>query len=87
MPFRIAIGVILISGCAGVSRNADKPQPLRIEASHYQSMTGVAITSGAGPMTCNRDMITGSHVLRWYCRPKGEPTQFQLAGPIVLVLR
>jgi hypothetical protein len=32
-------------------------------------------------------MITGSHILRWYCRPEGEQTQYQLGGPVVLVLR
>ncbi len=87
MPFRILMFVLLMAGCAGVARKAEKAEPLRIEASHYQSMTGVPVTSGAGPMTCNRDMITGSHVLRWYCRPEGGPMQFQLGGPIVLVLR
>ena len=62
---------------------------LRIQASHYQSMVGVAVTTGEGESSaaCSRDMITGSHILRWYCRLGSDPTQYDLGRPIVLELR
>ena len=50
-------------------------------------MTGVDVISKAGPMTCSRDLITGSHVLRWYCRLAEDPAQFQLGGSVLFALR
>jgi hypothetical protein len=77
---------LLLGGCAGASRDA---RALRITASHYQSMNGVAVKSGLGPMTCARDTITGSHILHWYCRFASDPSQsqYQLSAPIVFVVR
>jgi hypothetical protein len=86
MPARFLSIALLLGGCAGASRDA---RALRISASHYQSMNGVAVKSGLGPMTCARDTITGSHILHWYCRFAADPSQsqYQLSAPIVFVLR
>ena len=75
-----------VTACAGAGREI-RPDPLRIAASHYQSMNGVALQSGIGPMTCNREAITGSHILRWYCRFDGDAAQYQLSNPIHFVVR
>ena len=50
-------------------------------------MNGVALQSGIGPMTCNREAITGSHILRWYCKFDGDAAQYQLSNPIHFVVR
>lgn len=83
---RAAFIALLLCGCAAASRDAGA---LRITASHYQSMNGVAVKSGMGLMNCARDTVTGSHILRWYCRFADDPSrsQYQLSGPIVFVLR
>jgi len=87
MSFRnLAIG-FLLTGCAGAGREAAAPSTLLIHASHYQSMVGVQVMSSDGEMTCNRGTITGSHVMRWYCRSAGDPMPYQLGGPVALVLR
>ena len=81
--FGIALA-ICAAACASRSPGAGA---LRIATSHYQSMAGVPVKSALGPMTCNREAITGSHVLHWYCRFDGEPTQYQLSAPISFVVR
>src|SRR6202011_3215662 len=58
---------------------------LSLSASHSQSMTGVAFNTGLGPMTCARGLITGSHILRWYCQFDTDPTQYRLEAPILFV--
>jgi len=87
MSFRnLAIG-LLLTGCAGAGRDATASAPLMIHATHYQSMVGVEMASPEGPITCNRGTITGSHVMRWYCRSVGDPMPYQLGGPVALVLQ
>ncbi len=86
MPAGFLAIAVLLGGCAGASRDAGA---LRISASHYESMNGVAVKSGLGPMTCARDTVTGSHILHWYCRFASDPSQsqYQLSAPIVFVVR
>ena len=50
-------------------------------------MRGVRLEADAGPLTCNREAITGSHIVRWYCRIGEEPAQYELGRRIVLNLR
>ena len=50
-------------------------------------MTGVALNRGLGPMTCSRGLITGSHILRWYCQFETDPTQYRLEALILFVAR
>ena len=87
MPLRMAVAGLLLAGCAGASREAPRPAPLRISATHYESMNGVQIDAGDTQLTCNRDFVTGSRILRWYCRPAGQPAQYLLGVPVMLVLR
>jgi hypothetical protein len=80
---RVAALVLLLTACA-----ARQPvEPLRIVATHYQSMSGVPVGQGDDAMTCSREAITGSHILRWYCRTSGESPQYELGGPVRFVLR
>lgn len=62
---------------------------MRIVATHYQSMTGVTLGSGDDAAVCNREAITGSHVLRWYCRSPTDrsQTQWLLASPVRFEIR
>ena len=71
----------LATSCA-----APATRPLRIPATHYQSMASVTVGSGPDAATCNRDTITGSHILRWYCRFDANGPQYQLQAPIRLDL-
>ena len=73
----------LLAACTTVPREP----PFEIRASHYQSMVGVALQSGEDRLTCNRESITGSHILRWYCRFGDGSTQYQLTAPVRLILR
>jgi hypothetical protein len=69
-----------------------------VAATHYQAMTGLAVTEselglearndGTSPdMVCERTMLTGTHVPRWYCRYSEEVarerlrTQIERAAP------
>jgi hypothetical protein len=59
-----AFALVVFGGCAA-------PRPagtLHVSATHYESMTGVTVGTGADAMTCSRDTVTGSHILSWYCR-------------------
>ena len=87
MPPKVLAITLSLAACAGAGRTVSKPDVLRISASHYQSMTGVALNSGVGRMTCSRGLITGSHILRWYCQFETDPTQYQLEAPILFVAR
>ena len=87
MPPKVVAVTLSLVACAGASRTASKRDVLRISASHYQSMAGVAVNSGLGPMTCSRGLITGSHILRWSCQFETDPTQYQLEAPILFVAR
>jgi hypothetical protein len=84
---RILAIMFFVTACAGANREVSNPDALRISGSHYQSMTGVAVNVGPDQMSCNRETITGSHILRWYCRSGTESTQYLLASPIVLIIR
>jgi hypothetical protein len=76
----------LVTACA--SAGVARPEPLRITANHYQTMTGVTLTSdGDVATTCRRDLITGSHVLRWFCTFGNDPAQFLLDRHIVIAFR
>ena len=75
--------LLLIAACAAPRESA---RAVRVTASHYQSMAGVKLSGDAGSMTCNREMITGSHLLRWYCRMGDDPAQYELGAPILLRL-
>lgn len=79
--------MFFVAACAGANRGVSNPDALRISGSHYQSMTGVPVNVGPDQMSCNRETITGSHILRWYCRSDTESTQYLLLTPIVLILR
>jgi len=79
--------MFFVTACAGANREVSNPDALRISGSHYQSMTGVVVNVGPDQMSCNRETITGSHILRWYCRSGTESTQYLLASPIVLIIR
>ena len=84
MPPKVLAITLSLTACAGASRTPSKPEVLRISATHYQSMTGVAVNSGLGPMTCSRGLITGSHILRWYCTFADDPYQYQLVRRVAL---
>ena len=87
MALKVIAIALFLAACAGAGHPVSKPDALRISASHYQSMTGVALSSGMGPMTCSRGLITGSHILRWYCQFETDPTQYRLEAPILFVVR
>ena len=87
MLLKILAIMFFVTACAGANREVSNPDALRISASHYQSMNGVAVNVGPDRMSCNRETITGSHILRWYCRSGTESTQYLLASPIVLIIR
>jgi nitrous oxide reductase accessory protein NosL len=78
---------LLLAGCASSNRVA-RPEPLRITANHYQTMTGLTLSSDKDvATTCRRDLITGSHVLRWFCTFGNDPAQFLLDRHIVIAFR
>ena len=49
-----------------------------VAATHYDAMQGVAVTAeelggkGGEQMFCAREMLTGTHVPKWICRPQSE---------------
>lgn len=73
----------LLAGCA----SARSSEVLRISATHAQSMTGVKVGTGPEAMTCARDLVTGSHILRWYCQLGPGGAQYELGVPVRLELR
>jgi hypothetical protein len=79
--------MFFVTACAGANRGVSNPHALRISGTHYQSMTGIAVNVGPEQMSCNRETITGSHILRWYCRSSSESTQYLLASPVLLIMR
>jgi hypothetical protein len=77
------IALALITACV-----ASRPGgAFRISATHYQSMTAVKMGTGADAMTCSRDIVTGSHILRWYCKYEENGPQYQLEAPIRFDMR
>jgi len=81
---RILLLAVLLSACAAPHAQNGA---LRISATHYESMAGVTLKDADVPTTCTRQMITGSHIPRWYCRIGDQPDQYALDRHIVLVLR
>ena len=80
----LATLALLLAACGTVETRGGGT--LRLSASHYQSMAGVKLSGDAGPMTCNRETMTGSHILRWYCRIGDEAAQYELNRRILLTL-
>ena len=80
-----ALLALLLASCA--SERIGSRDSLRISASHYQSMAGVALKEDESPTTCKREMMTGSHIPRWYCRFGEDPAQYQLSREMVLDVR
>ena len=81
----IPLLALFLASCAA-GRNKS-PDAMRISATHYHSMTGVALQQDDSPTTCKREMITGSHIPRWYCRFGDDSTQYQLSRQMVLDAR
>jgi hypothetical protein len=79
--------MFFVIACAEGNRAISNPNALRISTNHYRSMTGVAVTVGPDQMTCNRETITGSHIVRWYCRSGTESVQYLLTTPTLLIIR
>ncbi|MFL5312871.1 MAG: hypothetical protein ACJ79H_20760 [Myxococcales bacterium] len=81
----ILLAALFLASCAtGRPGSADV---LRIAASHYQSMAGVTLEQEESPTICKREMMTGSHIRRWYCRFGDDPAQYQLTRQILLDVR
>jgi hypothetical protein len=79
--------LLLLAACAG-GRAGRGGEPLRIQASHYESMTGVTLTTDGDETTrCRREMITGSHIPRWYCTFRDDSAQYLLDRHIVFAAR
>lgn len=87
MSARFLLLSLLLAGCAGPRSEAG--DTLRITASHYESMTGVTLTSDGNDATttCRREMITGSHIPRWYCSFRDDSAQYLLDRRIVFAAR
>ena len=81
----IPLLALLLVSCA--AQRIGAPDSLRVSASHYQSMAGVMLQESDAPAVCKREMITGSHVPRWYCRFGEDSTQYQLTRQMVLDVR
>jgi hypothetical protein len=76
---------LLLASCAG---ERIKREDVQVSATHYQTMAGVPMQDEAGNrMVCSREMITGSHISRWYCSFGDDLAQYQLGNRIVLLLR
>jgi hypothetical protein len=84
----ILLLTLLLASCAteriGSADRVGNAGSLRITASHYQSMAGVMLKEEDSPTTCKREMITGSHILSWYCNFGDDAIQYQLDRRIVL---
>jgi len=52
-----------------------------------KSMTGVALNSGMGPMTCSRGLITGSHICAVLPVRARLHAKYRLEAPILFVAR
>ena len=78
----ILLAVLFLASCA--TERVGSGDLLRIPASHYQAMAGVALQQDDSPTTCKREMMTGSHIPSWYCRFGDDPSQYQLSRQIVL---
>ena len=87
MSVRFLLLPLLLTACA--SARTEPGTALRMTASHYESMTGVAVTSDGNDATttCRREMITGSHILRWYCSFRDDSAQYLLDRHIVFAAR
>ena len=82
---RIVLVSLLLASCA--TERVGSGDFFRIPASHYQSMAGVTLQQDESPTTCKREMMTGSHIPRWYCSFGDDPAQYQLSRQMVLDMR
>lgn len=78
----LLLPLLLATACAG-ARPA-RSDVLQLQTSHFQSMTGVTLKDGDVETSCKRDLITGSHILRWYCTFADDPYQYQLVRRVAL---
>jgi hypothetical protein len=78
----LLLPLLLVVACAG--NRAARGDALQLQTSHFQSMTGVTVKDGDVATTCKRDLITGSHILRWYCTFADDPNQYQLIRRVAL---
>jgi hypothetical protein len=81
----VLLPLLVFAACA--SNRAGRTDLLQIQTTHYQSMTGVTMKDGDVATNCKRDLITGSHILRWYCTFAGDPNQYQLIRGVALDTR
>ena len=81
----LLLPLFLVTACAGA--RAERSDVLPLQASHFQSMTGVTLKDGDVATNCKRDLITGSHILRWYCTFADDPNQYQLVRRVALDTR
>jgi hypothetical protein len=70
---------LLFAACATQRLEQRRPvETIRIAADHYDSMAGVTLAAyGLENTTCKRDMMTGTHIVRWYCTMRTDPDRFQ----------
>jgi hypothetical protein len=78
------VPLLLLLAAACASNGAARSDLLQIRTSHFQSMTGVTLKDNDVVTTCKRDLITGSHILRWYCTFADDPNQYQLVRRVAL---
>jgi hypothetical protein len=81
---RIVLLPLLVFAACASGRAAGRTDLLQIQTTHYQSMTGVTLRDGDVATNCKRDLITGSHILRWYCTFADDPNQYQLVRRVAL---
>ena len=81
----LLLPLFLVGACA--TARAERTDVLQVQTSHFQSMTGVTLKDGDIATTCKRDLITGSHILRWYCTFADDPNQYQLVRRVALDAR
>ena len=76
------------AGSRGLYVGRSQSGQVVLAASHYDAMNGLAVEdadlglaprkTGSGQMSCDRDMITGTHVPKWICRYKEDVEQESL---------
>jgi hypothetical protein len=81
----LPLSLLLAAACA--SSGAARTDLLQIRTNHFESMTGVTLKDDAVATTCKRDLVTGSHILRWYCTFADDPNQYQLVRRVSLDTR
>ena len=82
----LLLPLLVVAACAS-GRAGQRGDVLLVQTSHYGSMNGVTLKEGDVTSTCKRDLITGSHIMRWYCTFADDPNQYQLVRRVVLDIR